>query len=245
MRLEQLLQWLKREQIDIVLLQETKCIDEQFPREAIEELGYNIAFKGQKSYNGVAILSKFPLTDITFDLEDNEEARYIEAIVCSGNKVIRVISVYVPNGQTVGSEKFLFKLKFFSQLQRKLAKLLTYEEVLVIGGDFNVAPEAVDVYDPLKSEGNICFHIDERKCYRSVINLGFSDAFRTLHPNEQQYSWWDYRGNSWYNNEGLRIDHILLSPQAADLLINASMDKEIRIAPKASDHIPVICNLKL
>jgi exodeoxyribonuclease-3 len=246
-RLLHLLDWLKQDAPDIVLLQELKCQTEAFPAEEIEALGYNLAVHGQKTYNGVAILSKFPLEDISNTLPEaphNEHARYVEALISlPGNQVLRVASVYVPNGQEVGSDKFDYKLAFMSALYEHMKKLLLLEENLVIGGDYNVAPEAIDVYDAVQSEGAICFHPLERAQYRSYLYAGMVDAFRALHPGLQQFSWWDYRAGAFEHNKGLRIDHLLVSPQAADRLEQCEVVSALRSKEKPSDHAPVMCRL--
>lgn len=243
-RLPFLLTWLKEKAPDVVLLQETKVIDDQFPREEIENLNYNIVTYGQKSYNGVAILSKFPIEDVSRGIpgfEDNQ-ARYIEAVI----KGIRVSSVYVPNGMEVGSEKYQYKLDFLNHLYSHTQTLLTYDEAFLLGGDFNIAPTEMDVYDPQQYHEKILCSTPEREGLRALTYLGLTDALRALHPEEKDlYTWWDYRGGAWQNNEGMRIDHFLLSSQAADCLKNAFVDKDVRGLEKASDHAPVICQLEL
>jgi len=246
-RLEHLSRWLQERQPDVALLQETKCSDEHFPYEAIEDLGYNCAHAGQKSYNGVAILSKRPIEEVIRALpgnEDDPQARYIEAVTQIGEQVVRVASVYVPNGQAIDSEKFQYKMDFFHKLKQHMAATLTNEEMVIWGGDYNVAPAANDVYAPDKLDGSICFHPDERRALRRIVHTGLTEAFRTLHPAEQRFSWWDYRGNGWKMNKGLRIDHLLLSPEAADQLTACEIDEHTRGWEKASDHAPVWCALK-
>ena len=243
-RLPQMLDWLRQDAPDIVLLQELKCMTEVFPRDDIESLGYNLAIHGQKTYNGVAILSKFPLEDISTLLPedpDPEQSRYIEAVVSlPHNNAMRVASVYVPNGQEVGCDKFDYKLAFMQSLYLHMKELLSYQEMLVIGGDYNVAPEKIDVFDPVVSEGMVCFHPLERAKFRSYLNLGLIDAQRMLHPNVQQFTWWDYRAGAYQNNRGLRIDHLLLSPQAADRLESCVVVEGVRKLEKPSDHAPVM-----
>lgn len=244
MRLPLLLKWLKEEEPDVILLQETKVQDEQFPREEIEDLHYNIAAYGQKTFNGVAILSKHPIEDVTVGIPDfgDDQARYIEAVVNG----VRVASVYVPNGMEVGSDKYIYKLNFLSHLYQHTKTLLTYDEAFVIGGDFNIAPADQDVYDPQKWHERILCSTPEREKFRAIMYLGLTDALRALHPNEKElYTWWDYRGGSWQNNFGLRIDHLLLSPQAADHLEKAAVEKAYRDCEKTSDHAPVSCTLGL
>jgi exodeoxyribonuclease III len=243
-RLPLLLSWLKERTPDVVLLQETKVIDDQFPREEIEDLGYNIAMYGQKSYNGVAILSKFPIEDVTQGIPGfkDDQARYLEAVI----KGVRVASVYVPNGMEVGSDKYAYKLDFLKHLYVHIQTLLTYNEAFALGGDFNIAPTDLDVYDPEEWHEKILCSTPEREAFRSLLYLGLTDALRALHPQEKElYTWWDYRGGAWQNNYGLRIDHFLLSPQAADHLKSATVDRQIRDVEKASDHAPVLCRLEL
>jgi exodeoxyribonuclease-3 len=226
---------------EILLFQETKCIDKNFPSSALEDLGYNIALSGQKSYNGVAIMSKKPLEDIAIGLPglDNAEARYIEASVMIAGRYTRVISVYVPNGADVESEKFTYKKQFLDLLQQRLIELKKTEENIIIAGDFNVAPDDIDVYDAKKMSGHLCFHIEERTRFRKLINCGFIDSFRSFNNTLQTFSWWDYRAGGWQNNKGLRIDHILVSPAMADVLQKAEILTEPRGWQKPSDHAPI------
>lgn len=242
-RLPHLLEWLKNDKPDIVLLQETKTVDDAFPRMEIEELGYNLALHGEKSYNGVAILSKFPLDDVTRGLTNNDDdtqTRYIEAVASLPDKAIRVASVYVPNGQTPDTDKFQHKLRFLDRFYAHVKTLLTYEEMLVIGGDYNIAPADIDVHNPKEWAGTVLCHEEVRNRLRKVFNLGVYDAHRTCNPSEPGYSWWDYRAGALDRDDGLRIDHLLLSPQATDTLGSCSVKKNIRALEKASDHAPVV-----
>ncbi len=260
-RLPQLLGWLKADHPDIVLLQEIKCLDEAFPAMEIEELGYNIATHGQKTYNGVAILSKFPLEDIRRGLPGNDDtqSRYIEAVVslpkqlAAGNRqlaekrpdAMRVASVYVPNGQTADSDKFQYKLQFLDRLHAHMKTLLSYGEMLAVGGDYNIAPEDRDVHDPKRWEGSVLTHDEVRREFRRLLALGMQDGWRlaSLQKDREGYSWWDYRTGAYERNDGLRIDHLLLSPQAADMLQECAVRKELRALEKASDHAPVLVTL--
>ena len=245
-RLPNLLAWLDDAKPDIVLLQELKCVDEAFPAMEIEERGYNIASHGQKTYNGVAILSKFPLDDISRGLAGDDadaQARYIEAVVSIQGAALRVASAYVPNGQDVTSDKFPYKLKFLERLRAHWAERLTYNEIAVLGGDFNVAPEPIDVYDPASLDGTVCYHPLERERLSALMHLGFYDAFRTLNPTTQQFSWWDYRGGGYQRGHGMRIDHLLLSALAVDRLERCIIDETPRAQEKPSDHAPVMCTL--
>lgn len=241
-RLQHLLDFLKENAPDIVLLQETKIINEAFPVMEIEELGYNIALHGQKTYNGVAIVSKFPLSDAITHLpgdDSDEQARYIEAVATLPHGALRVASVYVPNGQEVGSEKFMYKLAFLDRLHSHFTSLLHYNEMFVAGGDYNVAPFAADVYAPTELEGSIGYHPHEREKFRRLLTAGMYDAYRTLHPDTQQFSWWDYRDGGRSLNKGMRIDHVLVSPQALDRLTKCTIEDYWRDREKPSDHAPV------
>lgn len=247
-RLHQLLPWLKEAAPDIVLVQELKTMNDGFPYMEIEELGYNLAVHGQKSYNGVAILSKFPLSDIRNELPGESadlEARYVEAVVSLRNSALRVASVYVPNGQSPDSDKFQYKLRFLNRLRAHIQSLLPLDEVLVIGADYNVAPAPIDVYDAAQLDGTVCYHPLEREKLRGILHLGMYDAFRTLHPTRQMFSWWDYRSGGHDNNKGMRIDHLLLSPQATDLLESCEILHSLRGQERPSDHVPVMATLAL
>lgn len=247
-RLPRVEEWLKAFSPDIVCLQELKCLDEAFPREAIEDLGYNIETVGQKTYNGVAILSKSP---IEVDLralpgdDADEQARYIEALI--GDLV--VASIYLPNGNPTrnddGSdhEKFLYKLGWMDRLVERAKALLETETPFVLAGDFNLCPTDEDVYDPEGFADDALCRAESRARFRTLMNLGLTDAFAALHPPVHQYSYWDYQRGAWQKNNGLRIDHLLLSPQAADRLSDAGIDKTPRGQEKASDHTPVWCRL--
>jgi exodeoxyribonuclease III len=190
--------------------------------------------------------SKFPLDDITRGLAGDatdEQARYIEAVVSVQGGALRVASVYVPNGQDVGSEKFPYKLKFLERLRAHWAERLSYHEIAVLGGDFNVAPAPMDVYDHRTLDGSVCYHPAERERLRALMHLGLYDAFRVANPNAQQFSWWDYRGDGYARGLGLRIDHLLLSPMAVDALERCMIDETPRQQEKPSDHAPVMCTL--
>ncbi|MBN66647.1 MAG: exodeoxyribonuclease III [Rickettsiales bacterium] len=246
-RLQHLTDWLRSDNApDIVLLQEIKVVNENFPAMEIEELGYNIAVHGQKTYNGVAILSKHPIDDVVTTLPgepEDEQARYIEAVISLDGGAVRVASIYVPNGQAVDSDKFQYKMRFFDRLYAHAQTLLAHEEKLVWGGDYNVGPYPEDVYDTKKLDGTVCYHADERAKFRALTHLGLYDAWRLKNPSTQQFSWWDYRGGSYAQNRGLRIDHLLLSPQAVDVLSECVIDESLRQLEKPSDHTPVICTL--
>ena len=237
-RLPHVLDWLRETSPDVVLLQEIKVVEELFPFEAIEDLNYNIAVYGQKTYNGVGILSKFPLEDVTKGIPggaEDPQARYIEAVTGG----VRVASVYVPNGQAVGSEKFAYKLSFFADLQRHLTTLMETQEMVFIGGDFNVTVDDQDVYDPVGWREEILCSTQERQAIHQILQEGYIDTVRSLRPQETIYSWWDYRQGSFHKNHGLRIDHILASPALTGQLKEAGVDVNVRRLEKPSDHAPV------
>lgn len=247
-RLPIVVNWLRDNAPDIVLLQEIKCENAAFPSEVFEDLGYNIALHGQKTYHGVAILSKLPIEDVIRGLPDFEDpqSRYIEALIGS----VRVASIYVPNGQEVGSGKFYYKLNFYQKLKEHMKNSLQTKEVSVWGGDYNVAPFLADGHheDAFKGE-RILTSEKEREAFRELLWLGFTDAIRVYYPEQSPqgqhlFSWWDYRGSSWTHNKGFRIDHLLLSPQAADRLESSGIASETRALEKASDHAPVWIKLR-
>ncbi|MFO0389983.1 MAG: exodeoxyribonuclease III [Alphaproteobacteria bacterium] len=248
-RLTHLLDWLRADKPDIVLLQELKCTNENFPAIEIEDLGYNLAVHGEKTYNGVAILSKFPLDDIKKGLSGDDtdiQSRYIEAVINLQNTAIRVASVYVPNGQTTDSEKYQYKLRFLERFKEHCKKLLSYEEMLVIGGDYNIAPTDADVHNPKAWQGSVLTHDDVRAAWRRIEHLGLYNAFKlpiNHQPSTTNYSWWDYRAGAFERDDGLLIDHLLLSPQAADKAQSCTINKHLRALEKPSDHTPVIVTL--
>jgi exodeoxyribonuclease-3 len=253
-RIVNLLQWLRDNSPDILLLQETKCPGDAFPRLEIEALGYNIAEIGQRSYNGVAILSKHRLdvqqTALPGDGAD-AQARYIEAVAeipsqsGGARKVVRVASIYQPNGNPVGTDKFTYKLAWMDRLRAHARKLLDNEEILVLGGDYNIAPTDIDVYDPIAWQNDALCRPESRAHYRALMHLGFTDAVRAFNPGAGVYTFWDYQAARWQRDEGLRIDHLLLSAQAADRLAGSGIDRAPRNRDKPSDHTPAWCELKL
>jgi exodeoxyribonuclease-3 len=245
-RLPHLIDYLKDVAPDALALQEIKCQDEAFPREEIEALGYNIATHGQKTFNGVAILSKQPF-EVERGLPGDEsdvQSRYIEAVIPFGKRVLRFANVYLPNGNPVDSEKYPYKLGFMDRLIRHAKKLLTYEEPLVIVGDYNVIPEARDAAHPEQWTGDALFLPQTRAKFRELLALGFTDALRATSDAGGLYTFWDYQAGAWQRNNGIRIDHLLLSPQAADLLASVHIDKAERAKEKASDHVPVRVELR-
>lgn len=241
-RLPNVLAWLKMHGPDVVLLQELKTIEENFPKEAFSALGYHAAVFGQKAWNGVAILSKPPIEDIRTGLPGDatdEQSRYIEATING----VRIASVYLPNGNPVDTEKFPYKLKWMDRLYAHTQKLLKTEQPFVLGGDYNIIPEDKDCHSPQAWKEDALFRLESRRKFRAIVNLGLTDAFRVKNAEAHQYTFWDYQGGSWPQNAGIRIDHFLLSPQAADLLEDCYIDKEPRGQEKASDHVPVVLKI--
>ncbi len=241
-RLAHLLAWLTSAKPDVALLQELKCVEDAFPRLEIEDLGYNCAVVGQKSYNGVAILSKRPLEDLLERLpgdKKDDQARYLEATVDG----VRVASVYLPNGNPVASDKYPYKLAWMARLEAHIRDRLALEETLILGGDYNVAPADEDVYDPKQFKDDALCRPETRRAFRRLVNLGLTEAFRALHRDPHVYTYWDY-GRAFEHDEGLRIDHFLLSPQAADRLVSCEIDREPRRQEKPSDHAPVCLELR-
>jgi exodeoxyribonuclease III len=247
-RIDNLTAWLAARQPDIVCLQETKCVDEAFPREPLEGLGYNIAVHGQKTFNGVAILSKLPFDEITPRLpgdDADDHARFLEALVSTRSGVLRIASIYLPNGNPANTDKYDYKLRWMERLRRYADQRLPLEEPLVLAGDYNVIPTEADVYDPPAWVDDALFRPQTRAQFRALTNLGFTDAVRATSDAAGLYSFWDYQAGAWQRNKGLRIDHLLLSPQAADRLVAASIDKHVRGWEKPSDHVPVVAELDL
>ena len=247
-RLDAALAWLQQAKPDVVALQEIKCVDENFPREAFEGLGYNCAVHGQKTYNGVALLSRRPMEDVTPRLPGNdgdEQSRYLEALVQGDKGMVRVASIYAPNGNPMGTEKFPYKLAWLGRLNARAKILRAGEEPVVLMGDYNIIPEDKDSYDPKAWLGDALFQPESRAAYRRLANLGYADAFRARNALPGQYTFWDYQAGSWRKNQGIRIDHIFLSPQAADRLKDCQIDRDMRDNDKPSDHVPVWCNLDI
>jgi len=246
-RLETVLKWFREASPDVACLQEIKCVDEKFPREAFEQLGYNVAVHGQKTYNGVALLSKSPIEDVRRGLpggDGDEHARYIEAVV-SGPRPVRVVGIYLPNGNPVGTEKFTYKLGWMARLNAHARELLALEEPMVVTGDYNVIPEAADCHDPAAWMGDALFQPESRSAFRALKWLGLTDAYIEVDGAEGGYTFWDYQAGAWPRNHGIRIDHALLSPQAADALRGCEIHRDVRSWDKPSDHVPVVIELAL
>ena len=247
MRLDNLLRYLREVSPDVLCLQEIKCTDEQFPRLEIEAAGYNVAVHGQKSWNGVAILSKRPM-EPTPGLPGDEadvQSRYIEAAVTTDGPPVRVCCLYLPNGNPPDTDKYGYKLAWMDRLHARARALLTLEEPLVMAGDYNVIPGPDDVTEPGNWLGDALYLPQTRERYRALINLGLTDALRATTDDAGLYTFWDYQAGAWQRNKGIRIDHLLLSPQAADRLVGVTIDKDRRAEDKPSDHVPIRVELAL
>jgi exodeoxyribonuclease III len=237
-RLENVLAWLRAVGPDIVLLQEIKCPSEAFPRLAFVELGYEALAHGQKSYNGVAILAKAPILDPVQGLPgepEDAQARYLEATVMG----LRVASIYLPNGNPVGTERFDYKIRWMERLEARAAELLAEERAVVLAGDWNVVPEDRDVFSTRATQHDAVMQPEARQAWRRIVHQGWTDSLRALHPDEPKlYTFWDYTAGCWQRDLGFRLDHLLCSPEAADRLAGAGVDKWARAQEKASDHAP-------
>lgn len=247
-RMDSLLAWLAERQPDIVCLQEIKCVDDAFPREPLEALGYNVAVHGQKTFNGVALLSKFPFDEVAPGLigdNDDIQARFLEALVSTKTGVVRVACLYLPNGNPTPGDKYNYKLKWMDRLIKFSHERLKLEEPFVLAGDYNVIPAAEDVKRPEAWVNDALFLPQTREKFRSLINLGLTDAVRATSDASDLYTFWDYQAGAWQKNDGIRIDHLLLSPQAADRLTGAGIDKHVRSWDKPSDHVPVWIDLDI
>ncbi|MBK8441431.1 MAG: exodeoxyribonuclease III [Rhodobacter sp.] len=240
-RIEALPRWLEAARPDVACLQEIKSQDDSFPREIFEDIGYRVETHGQKGFNGVAILSRLPLEDVTRGLpgdDTDEQARWIEATVI-GDRAVRVCGLYLPNGNPAPGPKYDYKLAWMARMEARVRALLTDEMPLVFLGDYNVIPQPEDAARPEAWTEDALFRPESRAALRRIVNLGLTEAIRSRDPAPGLYTFWDYQANSWERNNGIRIDHLLLSPQAADLLDDAGIDKEVRAGDKPSDHVPV------
>ena len=248
-RLDTVKAWLAEAAPDVVCMQEIKTTDDAFPSEVFEGLGYNCTVHGQKSYNGVAILSKRPPEDITKGLpavEGDDHARYLEAVVPGeSGGMVRVVSIYAPNGNPPGTERFAYKLAWMERLNAHIRRLLSFEEPLVLTGDYNVIPTPDDCHDPKAWINDALFQPQSKAALRTIENLGYTDAFRARNQAAGQYTFWDYQAGAWRKNHGIRIDHVLLSPQGLDRLRGCGIDKHVREGEKPSDHVPVWAELDL
>lgn len=241
-RLPHLLDWLAANPVDVVCLQETKQQDADFPQAELQAAGYHSAFSGQKTYNGVAILSRTPISEVQFGIPnfDDEQKRVIAATING----VRVVCVYIPNGQSLDSDKYQYKLKWLAALQHWLAEEIKQYPKLALLGDYNIAPEDRDLYDPAGWAGNVLVSEPERAAFKNLLQLGLCDSFRLFEQVDKSYSWWDYRMMAFRRNMGLRIDHILISEALIPHCINCVIDKAPRKLERPSDHTPVIAELQ-
>jgi exodeoxyribonuclease-3 len=247
-RVDNLATWLKEREPDIVCLQETKCVDDAFPREPLEALGYNVAVHGQKTFNGVAILSKLPFDEVTPRLpgdDDDDHARFIEAVVSTKSGALRIASIYLPNGNPPDTDKYPYKLKWMDRLFHYARERMALEEPLVLAGDYNAIPTSADVYNPAAWIGDALYLPKTRAKWRALRDLGLADAIRAVSDSPGLFTFWDYQAGAWQKNNGIRIDHVLLSPQATDRLESAGIDKHVRGWEKPSDHVPVFVDLAI
>ncbi|MFA8442905.1 exodeoxyribonuclease III [Yoonia sp.] len=251
-RIGALTDWLDDAQPDVAVLQEIKSVDENFPREMFEDKGYNVETHGQKGFNGVALLSKLRLEDVTRGLPgatgagregvDDVEARYIEATVV-GDKAVRICGLYLPNGNPAPGPKYDYKLRWMERLHARAQELIAHEEVALMCGDYNIIPQAEDAARPDAWRDDALFRLESREAFRRILNLGFTEAFRAREAGPGHYSFWDYQAGAWDKNDGIRIDHFLLTPQCADLLNNCWIESDVRGREKPSDHVPVWVDL--
>ncbi|MFL5268798.1 MAG: exodeoxyribonuclease III [Stellaceae bacterium] len=241
-RLPHLLSFLEDARPDVLCLQETKCLAADFPMLEVKALGYHVETIGQRAYNGVALLSQQPAEDLVSELLGNAEdgqPRYIEATF--GN--VRIASVYLPNGNPVGTDKFTYKLAWMERLIDHTRELLRREIPFVLAGDYNICPTDDDVYDPVAFRDDALCRHEARSRFRALVYLGLTDAYRVFHPEAHRYTFWDYQAGRWHRDEGLRIDHLLLSPHAADRIASCDIDKKPRAKERSSDHTPIWCEL--
>ncbi|MCY3997651.1 MAG: exodeoxyribonuclease III [Rhodobacter sp.] len=244
-RMKALIDWLTQAQPDVALLQEIKSAEEAFPGEPFRDLGYNVAVHGQKGFNGVAILSKLQIEDVRRGLPgdgNDEQARWIEATVVN-RKAIRVCCLYLPNGNPTPGPKYQYKLSWMERLRLRARTLLDSEEPALMAGDYNVIPQAEDAAKPESWEADALYLQETRDAFRRIVNLGFTEAFRAREQAHGHYTFWDYQGGARRRNHGIRIDHFLLTPQAADMMIGCHIDEHVRDLEKPSDHVPVVVEL--
>ena len=242
-RLDHVLAYCKAGHTDIILAQELKMTDENFPYDAFAEIGWNVAVHGQKTYNGVAILSPHEIENVQKGLpgdETDEQARFIRADI----QGLHVASIYLPNGNPCPGPKFDYKLGWMDRLDVVASQLLQSEKPVILGGDYNIIPQAIDCFDESVWEGDALYHPESRSRFFKLVHKGYTDAFRSIHPQGAHYSFWDYQAGAWQKNNGIRIDHLLLSPEVADRLEMAGIDKGPRGQEKPSDHTPVWCDIR-
>tara|TARA_B100000315_G_C14463579_1_gene534901 strand:- start:320 stop:1096 length:777 start_codon:yes stop_codon:yes gene_type:complete len=240
-RITNIINFLKISRPDILLIQEIKTENKNFPFNDFKNLGYESHVFGQKSYNGVAFLSKINIDKVNtkFFKDDNKQARIIVGDIRNVSKIIKLINIYVPNGNPIDTEKYEYKKDWYDSFTKKVKKTLMENQNVIIGGDFNVIPEEMDVYDHKKYANDALFKLEIRKKFRELINLGFQDVYRYFNKDKQEYTFWDYMGGSWQKNHGMRIDHFLVSNNLLNNIKNIKIDKKLRARSKPSDHVPI------
>ena len=241
-RLDHLLSWLKETSPDVACLQEIKCTDDTFPREPIEALGYNVVTHGQKCFNGVALLSRFPFDETRPRLagdDDDAQSRFLEGVISLRRGVVRIACLYLPNGNPPNTEKYPYKLNWMKRLYDYSVERLKTEEPFILAGDFNVIPAPGDVHNPAAWVNDALFLPETRMRFQALLGLGLTDALRAVTDQTKLYTFWDYQAGAWQKNNGIRIDHLLVSPQASDRLVTVGIDKHVRAWEKPSDHVPV------
>ncbi len=241
-RIEALPRWLDAFQPEVVVLQEIKSIDENFPRTPFEDRGYTVETHGQKSFNGVAILSKLPIEDITRGLPGDDsdvQARWIEGTVIGPKTAVRICGLYLPNGNPAPGPKYDYKLAWMDRMKTRAAALIAAQEPALMAGDYNIIPQDIDAARPEVWQTDALARPESRAAYREILNLGFTEAFRARHPQPQHYSFWDYQAGAWNRNDGIRIDHVLMTPSCADLMVDVGIEASVRGGEKPSDHVPV------
>ena len=247
-RLPALLQWLEEAAPDVGVLQEIKSVDEAFPGEEIEALGYAVHTHGQKSFNGVALLSKFPVEDVVRGLpgdEVDEQARWIEGTVIGDEDAVRVCGLYLPNGNPVPGPKYDYKLAWMERLHARAKALIASEDIALMLGDYNIIPQAEDAARPDAWRKDALFMLESRDAFRRIVNLGFTAALRATTSAPETFTFWDYQAGAWQRNDGIRIDHILMTPRAADRMRDCQIDSHVRDREKPSDHVPIWIDLEI
>jgi len=247
-RIDVLSEWLKQVSPDVAALQEIKSVDESFPASVFEDLGYNVEAHGQKSFNGVAILSKLPLEDVTRGLpgdDTDEQARWIEATVCGEESAVRLGGLYLPNGNPAPGPKYDYKLEWMKRLDARARDLLALEEPVILLGDYNVIPQPEDAARPDVWTDDALYRPETRAAFRRLMAQGWTDGIRAFAPAGERFTFWDYQAGAWQKNNGIRIDHLLLSPQAADRVSAVGIDRDVRDWEKPSDHVPVWCEISI
>jgi exodeoxyribonuclease-3 len=237
-RLDHIINWLGGDNCDVLLVQETKSQDENFPEAIFVDAGWRVAFHGQKSYNGVAIASRLPIDDVMMGLpgdDQDDQARYMEATIGG----MRVATIYLPNGNPAPGPKFDYKRAWMARLHERAVTLLASEMPVVLGGDFNIIPDDIDCYDPAGWADDALTRPESRKAFRQLLHIGYADALRSLYPTGVYYSYWDYQAGAWQRDHGVRIDHLLVSPEALDRLEDVGIDRTPRGLEKPSDHTPI------